>query len=128
MSQKKYYGSCSCGKVRFEVELDIDLGTFKCNCTICWKGRFWGAGVKPETFHILSGKDDLTVYGNQRLHHFCKHCGIKIFGRGADGVRIVVNLAALDDLDLKELSCAPVRFVDGRNDNFKGEPDFTDYL
>lgn len=128
MSTQIYHGSCDCGKVRFETALDPGAGTFKCNCKICWKTRFWGAVVKPETFRLLSGKDDLTVYGTQRLHHFCKHCGIKLFGRGADGVRVVVSVAALDDLDPKVLAGAPIRYVDGLHDKFKDPPDFTAHL
>lgn len=128
MAFQTYHGSCDCEKVRFEVGLDLDAGTFKCNCKICWKGRFWGAIVKPENFRLISGENDLTIYGNQRLHHFCKHCGVKLFGRGADGVRMVVSLASLDDLDPKILVRSPVRYVDGRHDNFKAEPDFTAHL
>lgn len=128
MAFKTYHGSCYCGKVTFETDLDLDTGTFKCNCGICWKGRFWGAIVKTETFRVVTGQDDLSVYGKQRLHHFCKHCGIKLFGRGADGIRVVVNVASLDDLDPVLLSRAPVRYVDGRNDNFKSVPDFTGHL
>lgn len=128
MSFQTYHGSCDCGKVRFETELDLDAGTFKCNCKICWKGRFWGAMAKSDTFRLLSGEGDLTVYGQARLHHFCRHCGIKVFGRGADGVRIAVNLAVLDDLDPHVLAKAPVRYVDGRRDNFTTTPDFTGHL
>ncbi len=128
MSLQTYHGSCDCGKVKFEVALDLDAGTFKCNCKICWKARFWGASAKSEAFRLLSGKDDLLIYGNQRLHHFCKHCGIKLFGRSADGARVAVNMAALDDLDPQLLARAPVRYVDGLRDNFTAVPDFTGHL
>ena len=128
MSAKIYHGSCDCGKVRIEAGLDLEAGTFKCNCKICWKYRFWGAVVLADTFRILSGESELSVYGNQRLHYFCKHCGIKLFGRGADGIRRVVSVAALDDLDPRELAKAPVRYVDGLHDNFTQAPDFTGHL
>lgn len=128
MPLQTYQGSCDCGKVRFEAALDLDAGTFKCNCKLCWKARFWGAIVKPETFKLLSGEDDLTIYGISRFHHFCRHCGIKLFGRGADGVRVVVSMAALDDLDPRVLVRVPVRYVDGLHDNFKAIPDFTAHL
>ncbi len=128
MPSQTYHGSCDCGKVRFEVGLDLDAGTFKCNCKICWKGRFWGAVAQPDTFRLLSGEADLTVYGDRRRHHFCRYCGIKLFGRGVDGVRIVVSVAALDDADPKALVRAPVRYVDGLHDNFKAAPDFTEHL
>lgn len=128
MSMKTYHGSCDCGRMQFEVGLDLDAGTFKCNCKICWKGRFWGALAQPGTFRLVSGEKDLSVYGQQRLHHFCKYCGIKLFGKSADGVRIAVNLASLDDLDPRVLAQAPIRYVDGRADNFTASPDFTGHL
>lgn len=128
MTFQTYHGSCYCGKVRFEAGLDLDAGTFKCNCGICWKKRFWGAVVKPENFRLISGSDDLTVYGTQRLHHFCRHCGIKLFGKSADGSRMVISVSSLDDLDPEVLVRVPVRFVDGKHDNFTGTPDFTAHL
>lgn len=128
MPSEIYHGSCDCGKVRFETGFDLAEGTFKCNCKICWKGRFWGAIAVPGTFRVLSGEGELSVYGQKRLHHFCKHCGIKLFGKGADGVRIAVNMAALDDLSPQVLAKAPVRYVDGLNDNFSAAPAFTGHL
>lgn len=128
MAVQIFHGSCDCAKVNFEVGLDLEVGTFKCNCRLCFKKRFWGAVAKPDTFRLISGENELTVYGVRRRHHFCKHCGIKIFGRGLDGVRIVVNVAAIDDLDPKKLAAAPIRYVDGLHDNFTSSPDFTAHL
>jgi hypothetical protein len=30
--KRTYHGSCQCGAVRFECELDLAEGTSKCNC------------------------------------------------------------------------------------------------
>lgn len=128
MAIQTFHGSCDCGKVRFETGLDLDAGTFKCNCKICWKFRFWGAVAVPNTFRVLSGENNLSDYGERRHHYFCKSCGIKVFGRGADGVRVVVSIAALDDLDPRVLVQAPVRYVDGLHDNFTAVPDFKEHL
>lgn len=128
MSLQTYHGSCDCGKAQFEIDLDLDAGTFKCNCKICFKGRFWGAVTKSDNFRLLSGKSELTVYGSKRLHYFCKHCGIKLFGLGADGIRMVVSMAALDNLDPKILAKTSIRYVDGLHDNFQAAPDFTGHL
>ena len=136
MAKKTYKGSCHCGKIRFEAGVDLAQGTGKCNCTSCWKKRWWSVKVKPEDFRSLGGEEQMSGYkpGQERGHTgFCKQCGVIPYGWVAktewnDGEYVSVNVAALDDLDPAELAVAPVQYYDGRNDNWWNPPPETRHL
>lgn len=132
---KTFIGSCYCGAVRFEGDVDLSLGTNKCNCSICTKTRNWNAIIKPSAFRLLSGESDLSDYQfGPKIEHrlFCRHCGVRLFAHGyleqVGGEYISVQLAALDNADPAELAEAPVRFVDGRNNNWGTRPTETRHL
>jgi len=128
MTTKTFHGSCKCGAVAFEAGIDLSQGTTKCNCTSCWKRRWWSVAVKPEDFSSHRGEDQLSPQGG-----FCRNCGIVPYvhvpaAEWNDGEYVSVNVAALDDLDPRELLAAPVRFCDGRNDNWYQPPEVTAHL
>ncbi len=132
---KTYKGSCHCGKVQFEADIDLAAGTGKCNCSICTKRRTWGAIVKPDAFRLTAGEAELADYqfATKSAHHrFCRTCGVTPFGNGyveaIGGAYYSVNLACLDDLDPKDLAEAPVRYMDGRNNNWWQPPAETRHL
>ncbi len=132
---KTNHGSCRCGAVRYEADLDLAAGTIKCNCPICTKMRNWGSSVKADAFRLIAGEEGLSDYQfmSRRAHHvFCKHCGIRAFMRadvpGMGGARALIQLATLDDVSPEELVSGPVRYVDGGHDNFANPPAETRHL
>lgn len=133
---KTYRGSCACGSVKFEADVDLRQGTGKCNCTSCWKRRWWTVRVAEAGFRLLSGADDLANAkpgAEQSFGGFCRHCGVSTFARVAaaewnDGAYVSVNVAALDDLDPADLIAAPVNYMDGRANNWWSPPSETRHL
>jgi hypothetical protein len=121
---KTYSGSCHCGAVKFEAELDLSRDSYRCNCTICRRTRFWPAVATPERFRLLAGEADLTEYRfntRKNLHYFCSHCGVRPFGVGTEtpvGKMYGVNVGCLESVSEEELSRIPVTYVDGANDRF----------
>jgi hypothetical protein len=72
-------------------------------------------------------------FGSNSMHHlFCRHCGVRSFGRGhlevLGGDFFSVNLACLDGVEPQELIDAPLRFADGRHDNWGASPAETRHL
>lgn len=135
MSKQTYSGSCHCGAVRFEADIDLAASTGRCNCSLCGKLRKWSIVIAPQDFRLLAGQDALSDYqfGRRQGHHrFCRHCGLHAFGDGhvetIGGDFCSVNLACLDGVEPAELLAAPLRHFDGRADNWWQTPAETRHL
>lgn len=113
----KYTGGCHCGKVRYEVETELDQ-VVSCNCSMCQKKGHLLTFVPEDRFRLLTGEGETTDYqfGRKSIHHlFCRTCGVSSFARGTapDGREMAaVNARCLDEVDLDALK---VVTVDGRS-------------
>lgn len=131
---KTYQGSCHCGAVRFEAELDLEQSTYRCNCSICRRTRFWPAVAREDGFRLVTGEAELTRYQfntKKNHHYFCRHCGVRAFGIGTEtpiGKMYGVNLGCLAGVSEEELSRLTVTYVDGLNDKWQGTPEFSGHL
>lgn len=126
--KKSYSGSCHCGAVRYEANIDLTAGTGRCNCSICRKNRHWGAMLQPGDFRLLAGSGELGGYqfGNKTAHHeFCRHCGVHTFIRGTlPGGRSYVSVqrATLDNASDAELAGASIQYCNGRDNKWEEAP------
>jgi hypothetical protein len=112
-----YYGGCQCGKVRYEVQMDIGE-VLACNCSRCARLGSLLVFAPEIQFKLLSGDADLTKFEfNKHMiqHQFCSVCGIQSFAIGAhpkSGAKMAaINVRCLDGVDVDALK---VKKVDGR--------------
>jgi len=116
------------GGVTFEADLDLSQPTYRCNCSICRRTRFWPAIARVGQFRLLTGQAELTQYlfnTRKNQHYFCKHCGVRCFGIGTEtptGLMYGVNLGCLDDVSDAELAQARITYVDGRDERWDRPP------
>jgi hypothetical protein len=102
---KTYQGSCHCGAVRFEADLDLEQSTYRCNCSICRRTRFLPAVARDG--------------------------GVRAFGIGTEtpiGRMYGVNLGCLEGVSEEELSRLNITYVDGLNDQWQDAPAFCSHL
>ena len=133
--KQTYNGSCHCGAVRFEADIDLEAGTGKCNCSICTKTRNWNVLIKPDDFRLLAGEDMVSDYqfGSMSGHHlFCSRCGVRSYERGyveqIGGDYVSIKVASLDGVPDEVLAALPVKHGNGRDNAWWDEPAVTSHL
>ena len=110
---RTYTGSCHCGRVRFEIDADLDHAR-SCDCSFCSKRAAVVHRVAESHFRLLSDPSQLTTYRfhtRTATHYFCRTCGIFPFHRPRTAPDVWgVNVRCLDGIDLASI---PVRIVHG---------------
>ena len=117
--KQTYQGGCQCGKVRYQVALDLAAPVFACNCSRCGKLGTLLSFVPAGEFTLQSGDEALSEYtfNKHAIHHlFCTTCGIQSFARGTnpkDGTEtIAINARCLDGVEPDTLT---INKIDGRS-------------
>ncbi|MCC7070921.1 MAG: GFA family protein [Deltaproteobacteria bacterium] len=106
---RTYHGSCHCGAVRFEVDLDLATDeVIDCDCSICTKKGIVHVIVPPARFRSLTPGAPLTCYrfGTRVAEHkFCAVCGMHpYYTPRSHPDHVDVNVRCLDDLDWRTLT------------------------
>ncbi|MGC4094103.1 MAG: GFA family protein [Polyangiaceae bacterium] len=115
---EKYQGSCHCGDVKFEVDLDLSGGVISCNCSMCGRAGALLTFAPPTQFTLLAGDDATRDYQFNKhvIHHlFCTKCGIKSYSWGTDkqgNKQYAINVRCLDGVDPDSLK---INKWDGKN-------------
>jgi hypothetical protein len=111
--KKTYQGSCHCGKVRFEVDADLDHVRV-CDCSICRKRGALIHRVAPNELRLLTPLDGLSLYQWHTMtakDYFCPTCGILPFRRPRTKEDVWgINVRCLEGVDFTTL---PVRHIHG---------------
>lgn len=138
LAEQHYQGGCHCGATRFEVDLDLEKGTLRCNCSLCSKSRAWFAFTPADKFQLRNGGGNQIRYrwtpdnraAPNLTYYICSTCGVRTHAEGVDpkgNHTIAVQVATLEGAD-PEVLARSVRYVDGRNDHFDRAPEHTDAL
>lgn len=132
---RTYEGSCHCGSVRFEADLDLTKTSYRCNCSYCRKVRNWVTPSTPAQFRLMSGEHSITHYQmpDTGVGHygFCSHCGVRLYTKGNHhrlGEFLNLFVVTLDTASEQELAEMPVEWIDGWNDIWDAAPAETRHL
>lgn len=92
----KIDGSCHCGKIAYQAEVDPDAVGI-CHCTDCQNltGSPYRATIQAPAsgFTILRGEPKIYIKttaesGNRRAHAFCPECGSPIYAAAIENPQV----------------------------------------
>ena len=110
---KTYKGACHRGKIKFEVELNLDHVRV-CDCSVCRKRGALNHRVADSNLRLLTPLDELTRYEwhtKTAKDYFRPVCGILPFRRPRDAPEIwAVNVRCLEGVDL---DAVPIKRIFG---------------
>lgn len=106
-------GTCHCGAVVFEVELDNGLDDLRrCGCSICKRKGAIMASVPLARLRVVRGEEQLSLYQwntKTARHYFCSRCGIYTHHqRRSNPEEYGFNVACLEGVNPFELGEIPV--------------------
>lgn len=119
-----FRGSCHCGRVRFEVDAEIDHVRV-CDCSVCHRRGTLSFRVPKEALQLLTPWETLSLYEWGTFtakDYFCPICGILPFRRPGDPTPMeleqgiepfdgwAVNVRCLEGVDIESL---PVKKIHG---------------
>jgi hypothetical protein len=111
----KVNGSCYCGKIVFEAEVD-PAKTSICYCTDCQRlsGTAYrvSANAAGNRFKITSGSPKefikVAASGSRRIQAFCQDCGTALYATAVEGDRSYnIRVGTLD----QRAALAPVKQI-----------------
>lgn len=108
-----YRGSCHCGRLRFEVDLELDHVRV-CDCSICRRRGALLHRVDDDHFRAVTPLEDASLYQwhtDTAKDYFCPVCGILPYRRPRTAPdQWSVNVRCLEGVDLDAI---PVKRVEG---------------
>lgn len=109
-------GSCHCGAVQYEADVDLAAPVIACNCSHCSRKGFLLSFITPEKFNLKTPDASLSEYKfntHNIAHLFCPTCGVEAFARGKTrqgAETIAINIRCLPGVDVDSLT---IQKVDG---------------
>jgi hypothetical protein len=107
-----YRGSCHCGRVRFEVDAELDHVRVG-DCSICRRRGALIHRVDSTDLRLLTPLHDLNVYSfhtHTARDYFCPTCGILPFRRPRTAPeKWGINVRCLEGVDLDSIPVEQLR-------------------